>query len=196
VGQYVNAGTPLVSLQALDPIYLDFSVPQQRISMIRVGQHVSATTDAFPDESFDGEISVINPEVDSSTLNVKVRVELKNPEHRLLPGMYATVDISTGATQRYITLPQTVVAYNPYGSIVYLAEQHGVDEKGHPRLFAKQVFVNTGETRGDQVAVLKGVKDGDVVVTAGQVKLRNGSPITVNNDIQPSNDPHPLPQDE
>ena len=196
VGQYVNAGTPLVSLQALNPIYLDFSVPQQKISMIRVGQHVSATTDAYPDESFDGEISVINPEVDSSTLNVKVRVELKNPQHRLLPGMYATVDISTGTTQRYITLPQTVVAYNPYGNIVYLAEQQGADEKGHPKLFAKQVFVTTGETRGDQVAILKGVKEGDVVVTAGQVKLRNGSPITVNNDIQPSNEPHPLPLDE
>jgi len=196
VGQYLNAGTAVVSLQALDPIYLDFSVPQQSISMIRAGQKVSATTDAYPDELFSGEISVINPEVDSSTLNVKVRAELKNPRHRLLPGMYSTVDISSGKPQSYITLPQTAVTYNPYGNIVYLSEQQGVDDKGKPKLIAKQVFVTTGDTRGDQVAILKGVKEGDIVVTAGQVKLHNGSPITVNNDIQPSNEPSPEPKDE
>jgi membrane fusion protein, multidrug efflux system len=196
VGQYLNAGTPVVSLQALDPIYLDFSVPQQNISMIDAGQKVSAMTDAYPGELFAGEISVINPEVDSGTLNVKVRAELKNPRHRLLPGMYATVDISTGKPQRYITLPQTAVTYNPYGSIVYLTEQQGVDDKGKPKLIVKQVFVTTGDTRGDQVAVLKGIKAGDVVVTTGQVKLHNGSPITVNNDIQPTNEPNPQPKDE
>ncbi len=196
VGQYLNAGTPVVSLQALDPIYLDFSVPQQNISMIHAGQKVSASTDAYPGEQFDGKISVINPEVDTGTLNVKVRAELKNPQHRLLPGMYATVDISTGKPQRYITLPQTAVTYNPYGNIVFLAEQQGTDDKGKPKLIVKQVFVTTGDTRGDQVAVLKGVKEGDVVVTAGQVKLHNGSPVTINNDIQPSNEPNPQPKDE
>jgi membrane fusion protein (multidrug efflux system) len=196
VGQYLNAGTAVVSLQALDPIYLDFSVPQQSISMVHVGQQVSATTDAYPDEQFAGEVAVINPEVDTTTLNVKVRVELKNPRHRLLPGMYATVDILTGTLQRYITLPQTAISYNPYGNIVYLVERHGTDEKGKPKLIVKQVFVTTGDTRGDQVAVLHGVKEGDVVVTAGQVKLRNGSPIAVNNEIAPSNEPHPQPKDE
>ncbi len=109
VGQYLNAGTPVVSLQALDPIFLDFSVPQQNISMISHGQKVIATSDAYPAEQFTGRIVVINPEVDTTTLNVKVRAELKNPEHRLLPGMYATVGISTGKPQRYITLPQTAV---------------------------------------------------------------------------------------
>jgi len=196
VGQYVSAGTPLVSLQALDPIYLDFSVPQQSISRILVGQTVTATTDAYPDEKFSGKITVINPEVDPATLNVKVRVDVKNPQHRLLPGMYATVEISAGKPERYITLPQTAVTYNPYGTIVYLVQQQGVDDKGKPRLVARQVFVTTGETRGDQVAVLKGVKDGEVVVTAGQIKLRNGSPIAVNNAIQPSNEPYPQPPDE
>ncbi len=196
IGQYVNAGTPVVSLQELDPIYLDFSVPQQNISTIHVGQKVSASSDAFPDEPFSGQIAVINPEADPSTLNVKVRVELRNPKHRLLPGMYAAVDISTGKPQRYITLPQTAITYNPYGNIVYLAVHDGVDEKGKPKLIAKQVFVTTGDTRGDQVAVLKGIREGDVVVTAGQIKLHNGSPITINNEIVPSNEPHPAPQDE
>lgn len=196
VGQYVNAGTPMVSLQSLDPIYLDFSIPQQSISLIRPGQKVSAATDAYPQETFDGEIAVINPEVDPATLNVKVRVWLKNPRHLLLPGMYATVDISSGGPQRYITLPQTAITYNPYGSIAFLAEQHGVDEKGRPKLVAREVFVTTGETRGDQVAVLQGIKEGDVVVTAGQIKLRNGAPIAVNNDVVPTNEPQPAPKDE
>ncbi len=196
VGQYVNAGTPMVSLQSLDPIYLDFSIPQQSISLIRVGQKVSAETDAYPTEAFDGEIAVINPEVDPATLNVKVRVRLKNPRHLLLPGMYATVDIASGGPQRYITLPQTAITYNPYGSIAFLAEQHGVDEKGKPKLLAREVLVTTGDTRGDQVAVLKGIKEGDVVVTAGQIKLRNGAPVVVNNEVVPTNEANPAPQDE
>ncbi len=196
VGQYVNAGTPLVSLQELDPIYLDFSVPQQNLSLIRVGQKVSAETDAYPGEKFSGQISGINPEVDSVTLNVKVRAELPNPNRRLLPGMYATVDIFAGEQQRYLTLPQTAVTYNPYGTIAYLVEQQGANAQGKPKLIVKQVFVTTGATRGDQVAVLKGIQEGDMVVTAGQVKLHNGSPVTINNDIQPSDEPHPQPKDE
>lgn len=196
VGQYLSAGTPVVSLQELDSVYLDFSVPQQNISMIHVGQKISASTDSYPDEVFTGKIAVINPEVDGGTLNVKVRAELKNPGQKLLPGMYATVDISTGKPQRYITLPQTAVTYNPYGNIVYLVEQQGTDDKGKPKLVAKQVFVTTGDKRGDQVAVLKGIKEGDIVVTAGQVKLHNGSLITLNNDIQPSNEADPKPKDE
>jgi membrane fusion protein (multidrug efflux system) len=196
VGQYLSAGTPVVSLQALNPIFLDFSVPQQNISMISHGQKVTATSDAYPGEQFIGRILVVNPEADTATLNVKVRAELKNPRHRLLPGMYATVDIATGKPQRYITLPQTAVTYNPYGNIVFLAEQQGKDDKGKPKLTVKQVFVTTGETRGDQVAILKGVKEGDIVVSSGQVKLHNGSPIIINNDIQPSNEPNPQPKDE
>lgn len=196
VGQYLNAGTPVVSLQALDPVYLDFSVPQQNISMISAGQNISARTDSYPDEVFAGKIAVINPEVDSGTLNVKVRAELKNPEHKLLPGMYATVDIATGKTQRYITLPQTAITYNPYGNIVYLVEAQGTDDKGKPKFIAKQVFVTTGDKRGDQVAVLKGIKEGDTVVTTGQVKLHNGSLISVKNDIQPSNEADPKPKDD
>jgi membrane fusion protein (multidrug efflux system) len=196
VGQYLNAGTPVVSLQALNPIFLDFSVPQQNISMIHHGQKVTATSDAYPGEQFTGRIVVINPEVDTTTLNVKVRAELKNPQLRLLPGMYATVDISTGKPQRHITLPQTAVTYNPYGNIVFLTESQGTDDKGKPKLIVKQVFVTTGDTRGDQVAILKGIKEGDVVVTAGQVKLHNGSPVTINNEIQPSNEAHPEVKDE
>lgn len=195
-GQFVNAGTPMVSLQALNPIYLDFSVPQKNLGTIQTGQEVTATTDAYPDDKFSGKIAVINPEVDPSTLNVKVRAELENPHQRLLPGMYATVDITAGKPQRYITLPQTAVTYNPYGTIAYLVEKEGTDSQGKPKLVAKQVFVTTGDKRGDQVAVLKGIKEGDVVVTSGQVKLHNGSAVVINNDIQPSDEPNPQPKDE
>jgi membrane fusion protein (multidrug efflux system) len=196
LGQYLTAGEPVVTLQSLDPIYLDFSIPQKQIGEVHIGQKITARTDTFPGESFAGEIMVVNPQVDTATLNVKVRAKMRNPQHKLLPGMYATVEIVTGHPQRYLTLPQTAISYNPYGNIAYLVESQGEDAKGNPKLTAKQVIVSTGATRGDQVAVLDGIKEGDMVVTSGQIKLRNGSPVLINNTIQPGFDPHPNPQDK
>jgi len=201
VGQYVNAGTPVVTLQSLDPIYADFYLPQQSLSMVEVGQVIELATDAWPDQKFEGKIMVIDPKVDVNTRNVRVRALLKNPARKLLPGMYASVDIVAGEARNLITLPQTAVTYNPYGNIVYLVEDQGKDDKGadnkgKPKLVAKQVFVTTGDTRGDQIAVLSGVKPGDTVVTSGQIKLRNGSSVAINNSIQPGNDPAPKPRDE
>ncbi len=196
LGQYLSPGTAIISLQSLDPIYVDFFMPQKQLGEIKVGQQITAKTDTFPGETFTGKITVINPEVDTTTLNVRVRAKLENPHHKLLPGMYASVDIASGNPQRYITLPQTAVTYNPYGDIVYLVQAQGAGEKGKPALIAKQVFVTTGATRGDQVAVTKGIKEGDTVVTAGQIKLRNGSPVVVNNAIEPSFEPNPQPEDE
>ncbi len=189
VGQYLNAGTTVVTLQALDPIYVDFFLPQQALDEIRIGQAISARVDTYPDQRFSGKITAINPQVDAGSRNVQVRATLGNPDRKLLPGMYATIDIDVGAPQRHITLPQTAIAYNPYGSTVFLVEQQGAART------ARQVFVKTGPTRGDQVAVLSGVKPGDVVVTAGQMKLRNGSPVTINNSIQPASDAAPAPTD-
>lgn len=196
LGQYLNAGTAIVSLQALDPIYLDFSIPQKQLGEIEVGQKVTAKTDTYPGESFVGKIAVINPKVDTATLNVQVRAKLENHHHKLLPGMYAAVDIATGSPQRYITLPQTAISYNPYGDIAYLVETQGTDEKGKPKLIAKQMIVTTGAKRGDQIAVIKGIKEGDTVVTAGQIKLRNGTPLLINNAIEPSFEANPQPQDQ
>ena len=196
LGQYINAGTAVVTLQALDPIYVDFYLPQQSLGMIRVGQEVVLNTDAWPDDPLKGKVSVIDPKVDTNTRNVRVRALLHNPDKRLLPGMAANVAIDSGQARKLITLPQTAVTYNPYGNIVYLVEDQGKDAKGNPKLVAKQVFVTTGDTRGDQVAILGGLKAGETVVTAGQIKLRNGSPVVVNNSIQPSNDPAPKPKDE
>jgi membrane fusion protein, multidrug efflux system len=189
VGQYLNAGTTVVTLQALDPIYVDFFLPQQALDQIRIGQAVSAKVDTYPGQQFAGKIIAVNPLVDASSRNVQVRAALGNPDRKLLPGMYATTDIDVGAPQRHITLPQTAIAYNPYGSTVFLVEQQGAART------VRQTFVTTGATRGDQVAVLSGVKPGDVVVTTGQMKLHNGSSVTIDNSVQPTSDAVPAPTD-
>ena len=196
VGQYLAAGTNIVTLQALDPIYVDFTLPQQALAEIREGQLVTATVDTYPDQSFVGKITAINPVVDVATRNVQVRATVANPDHLLLPGMYAKVTIDVGSEERYVTLPQTAIIYNPYGNTVYLVQDKGKDAQGHPLLEAQQAFVTTGPTRGDQVAVLKGVDAGATVVTAGQMKLRNGSHVIVNNSVVPADNPNPHPQEE
>jgi membrane fusion protein (multidrug efflux system) len=191
VGQYLGPGTTIVTLQALDPIYLDFFVPQQQVDRMKVKQTVEVRIDAFPDRVFTGQISAINPKVDANNRNVQIRATLQNPDRKLLPGMYATVDIPTGAPQHLITLPQTAISYSPYGDTVYVVEQNGTEENGKPKLVARQTFVTTGATRGDQVAVLKGVKEGDMIVTAGQLKLHNGSIVLINNTVTPTADANP-----
>jgi membrane fusion protein (multidrug efflux system) len=203
LGQYLSAGTKVVTLQQLDPIFVDFSLPQQAVGQLQAGQKTLVSTDALPGKSFDGQVLALDPQVDADTRNVRVRALLKNPEHKLLPGMFANVRIEIGAPVRYLTLPQTAVAYNPYGATVYVVAKAGPPppaEGGKPpavpppppdALVAKQVFVTTGATRGDQVAILKGIDEGDEVVTSGQIKLRNGVQVTINNAVQPSNDPDP-----
>jgi membrane fusion protein (multidrug efflux system) len=194
VGQYLAPGTVIVTLQALDPIYVDFFVPQQTVAQLKIGQSVAVKIDAFKDSRFAGEISAINAKVDASSRNVQIRATLKNPEHKLLPGMYATVDISTGTSQQLVTLPQTAITYNPYGDTVYLVDNK-TDADGKPQQVARQSFVTVGPTRGDQVAVLKGISEGDMVVTAGQIKLHNGSVIMIDNSVTPTADAAPSPVD-
>jgi len=196
LGQYLAPGTVIVTLQALDPIFVDFYVPQQSVDQLRLGQPVVVKVDAFKGETFAGEISAINPKVDPGSRNVQIRATLRNADRKLLPGMYVTVDITTGAPQNYITLPQTAVTYNPYGDTVYsVVEGNDKGADGKPQLIARQTFITTGATRGDQVAVLKGVEDGDLIVTAGQIKLHNGSVVLIDNSITPTADAAPVPVD-
>ena len=194
VGEYINAGTVVVTLQVLDPIYLDFYLPQQELARIRTGQKVTAKVDTYPNDTFNGAITGIDPEVDPTNRNVAVRATLENPQHKMLPGMYATAEIVAGVKQRYITLPQTAITFNPYGNTVYVAGNTGTKET--PKLVAKQTFVTTGDTRGDQIAILGGIKAGDIIVTAGQLKLQNGTPLIINNSIQPENNPNPKPSEQ
>ena len=196
LGQYVAAGTKLVTLQALDPILVDFSVPQNQIGQVEPGQKVVLSSDALPGEHFEGSVSAIDSKVDPATRNVLVRASLPNPRHRLLPGMFANVEIRLAAAQRRLTLPQTAITFNPYGDTVFVIEDKGKGPDGKPLQVASQRFVTVGPTRGDQIAVLSGVKEGETVVTAGQLKLRNGTPVIVNNSVQPSNEAAPTPKDE
>ena len=196
VGQYLEAGTAISTLQALDTLFVDFFLPQQALESLKISQKVTLKTDAYPAQTFTGDITVINPKVDINTRNVQVRATLNNPDNKLLPGMYATVNIATGLAHRYITLPRTTITFNAFGSTVYRVDANGQDETGKPKLIAKQSFVTTGDTRGDQIAILTGVNEGETIVTTGQIKLRNGSPVIVDNSIQPSNDATPQPKDQ
>jgi membrane fusion protein (multidrug efflux system) len=191
LGQYLAAGTPIVTLQALDPIFVDFFVPQQSVDRVQLGQTVTVRVDAYKDQSFAGAIAAINPKVDANSRNVQVRATLKNADHKLIPGMYATVDLATGAPQSHVTLPQTAITYNPYGDTVYIVDSKAAGADGKQQMVARQTFVTTGGTRGDQVAILKGVSDGDMVVTSGQIKLHNGSPVLIDNSIMPTADAAP-----
>ena len=196
IGQYISAGTTVVTLQALDPIYADFFLPQQVLNQVQIGQAAAVKIDTYPNRDFTGTITAINPKVDPATRNVQVRATLNNPDRMLLPGMYATIDIAAGGKQRYVTLPQTAVTFNPYGETVYIVDDKGQDPKGGPQLIARQAFVTAGPTRGDQVAILSGIEEGQTVVTAGQMKLHNGSVLMIDNNIRPTADANPLPVDQ
>jgi membrane fusion protein (multidrug efflux system) len=193
VGQYISPGTAIVTLQALDKLYLDFTLPQQAVADIKVGQQIEAKVDAFPKDTFKGQIMAVNSKVDQTTRNVQVRATFDNSDRRLLPGMYASVSIEVGKPEPHVTLPQTAIIYNPYGNAVYLAVKAEGAQDG---LVAKQTFVKTGDTRGDQIAVLSGVDSGAMVVTSGQIKLRNGAKIKVDNSVVLTNDPNPKPVDQ
>lgn len=196
LGQFLAAGTVIATLQSLDPIFVDFLLPQQAVAQLSVGQSVKAKVDAFPGREFVGKITAINPKIETASRNIQVRATLPNDDQKLLPGMFATVELETGTARHLVTLPQTAVSYNPYGSLVYIVDDKNKDAGGKPQLVARQVFVTTGATRGDQVAILKGVADGDMVVTSGQVKLRNGVPLIIDNRIVPTNDAAPKPVDQ
>ncbi|HTX05718.1 MAG TPA: efflux RND transporter periplasmic adaptor subunit [Steroidobacteraceae bacterium] len=192
-GQYLNPGDPIVTLESVDPIYVDFHLPQDDLSRVAVGQTVHVTTDAFPGRSFDGKIASIDPLVDPSTRNFEAEAVIGNPEHELLPGMFVRTTVDAGAKVSYLTLPQTAVTYNPYGETVYLV-RNPAKPGGHPT--AELAFVTPGPTRGDQVAIIKGLKAGDVVVSSGQMKIKNGTPLIVNNSVLPLDYPNPTPQEQ
>ncbi len=204
LGQYLAAGTTIASLQELNPIDIDFYLPQSALRTIRPGMPVNVTVNAFGNTGFPGKIIAIDSAVSTTTRMIQVRASLTNPHDELRPGMFARVAINIGALRDFVTLPQTAIAYNPYGDTVFLAvadkgnaadpAKTGAKTKGAKTknaLHAKQVFVTLGQTRGDQVAITKGVAAGDQVIVAGQVKLKNGTPVTINNKILPQNSPNP-----
>ena len=194
VGQFIAAGTAIVTLQQLDPMFVDFWLPQQALGQIGNGQTVQVTADAWPGRTFAGKISSLNAKVDSSSRMLQVRASVPNSDGALLPGMYVGVSIVTGQPESLVTIPAAAVAFNPYGSLVYVIHDEK-DAKGADQHVAKQQFVTTGAARGDQVSILKGIGAGDMVVTAGQLKLHNGSVVKIDNAVRPADNPAPVPQD-
>lgn len=177
LGQYLDAGTTIVSLQALDPIFADFHVPQQYFGQLKAGLPVEVRVNTYPGEVFPGTVSAVNPKVEAGNRNVRVRATLQNPDGRLVPGMFVNISLTMGAAEQVVTLPQTAIVANPYGSTVFVVEQAA---DGGPAI-ARETFVKTGATRGDLVAVVSGLKEGETVVIAGQIKLRNGTPVAIDN---------------
>jgi membrane fusion protein (multidrug efflux system) len=191
-GQYLNVGDTVTTLQALDPIYVDFFLPQQTLSRLKVGDPLTVISDAYPGKQFIGKISTVQPKIEVDTRNVEVEGLISNPDRKLTPGMFVNVEIETGEPTTYLTLPQTAISFNPYGDLVYRVEDSGKkDDKNQPILIVKQVFVTIGDTRGDQIAILSGLKPGDIVVTSGQLKLKNGSRVVVNNSVKFSDEAAP-----
>lgn len=205
IGQYVNAGVDLVTLQQLDPIHIDLLMPQQQLASIKAGVDVALTSDVYPGEQFTGKITGIDPKVDPDTRNFRVQATIGNKDRKLMPGMFASVEITVGEPHSYVTLPQTALTYNAYGETLFVVvpakpaegqSEAPKEEDGSPRLEAIQKFVTVGETRGDQVAILKGIKEGEIVVNAGQLKLKNGSHVVINNDVTMPNEAAPQVTDE
>ncbi len=191
VGQYLSPGTVIVTLQDLSEMNVDFLVPQDQIGQLSVGQAVNATVTSQGDKKFPGKITVITPKIDTNTRNVTVRATIDNPDKLLVPGMFVKVAVDVGQPKKLLTLPVTAITYNSYGATVFVVQNGDNNAKT-----AKQVFVTPGQTRGDQVAVLKGIDDGQEIVTSGQLKLKSGGAINIDNSVQPPNSPDPTPQEK
>lgn len=194
-GQYVGVGTPIVSLQALDELYIDFSLPQRELARLAGGQAIRVTTDAYPDQVWGGAIQTIEASVDASTRNVRVRGLVTNPERRLRPGMFVDVDVQLPDVREVVTIPSTAVIYAPYGDSTFILDDPPAGEGAADTKLARQVFIRTGERRGDLVEITEGVSEGELVVTSGGFKLRNGASVVVNNELAPDAQIDPDPED-
>jgi membrane fusion protein (multidrug efflux system) len=221
LGQYVEAGTPIVSLQSLDPIFLNFMLPEQRLDDVAVGRPVEARVDALPGKVFMGKVNAVEPQVDRATRNFMVQASFENTDHHLRPGMFAKVQLEYGEPRPVLTVPQTAISFNPYGNSVYVIHEveHQPDMQGgqavssdaqaledgkppasgqgthaaQPQLTVTQRFVRTGDRRGDLVAIVEGLDPGERVATSGLLKLRNDAVVNINNEVVPTAEIAPTP---
>jgi membrane fusion protein (multidrug efflux system) len=192
-GQYLAGGDPIVPLQSVNPIYVNIGVPQQAIADVRSGRDVQITAESLADTVFHGRVTAVDSVVDETTRNIQVQATLANPDGTLRPGMFVQAAIGIGAEQTVIALPGSAISYAPYGDSVFVVSDMK-DDKGHNYRGVRQQFVKLGPSRGDQIAVLSGLKPGDEVVTSGVFKLRNGAPVLVNNMVTPGNNPAARPE--
>jgi membrane fusion protein (multidrug efflux system) len=195
VGQSIDARTPIVQLTALDPVYVDFALPQQELPKLGTGFEIQVRTDALPDREFKGKLTAINSMVDAVTRNVGVQATFENPDHALKPGMFVKVDVLLPDKSKTLVIPGSAVSYAPYGNSVFVIDKKKDPKTGKESQDLRQAFVRIGESRGDFVSITEGLKAGDVVVSTGVFKLRNGMPVTINNDLAPKPQLNPTPAD-
>lgn len=204
LGEYLPPGGPIVTLQSLDPVDVDFDLPDQRVGQVEPGFPISVITEAFPDRSFKGEVLAIEPRVDPATRNFKVRARVPNPDLMLRPGQFGKVRLDLPVSQNVVVIPRTAIDYSAYGNAVYVVQKKKQDPNAKPAepapgtppptdLEVTQRFVKTGPVRGDFIAILDGLKEGEEIATSGLLKLRNGQPVIVNNDIQSKPVAEPTP---
>jgi membrane fusion protein (multidrug efflux system) len=194
VGQYLTGGDPVVPLQSLNPIYVNFGIPQQDAGQVRLGRLVRITAENATDTASTGRVTALDSVVDETTRNVRVQATLPNPDGKLRPGMFVQAHVIIGASTKVIALPASAINYAPYGDSVFVVSDLK-DANGQSYRGVRQQVVKLGGARGDQIAVLSGVNPGEEVVTSGVFKLRNGAPIRVNNKVQPGNKRAPKPED-
>jgi membrane fusion protein (multidrug efflux system) len=195
LGQYLAAGQAIVSLQSLNPIYVNFGVPQQTTPQLKVGRTLGITSDDLPGAHFNGQVTALDSVVDQTTRNIQVQATMTNPGGKLRPGMFVQVEVSLGAAREVISLPATAINYAPYGDSVFVVAEMQDPKTGKSYKGVRQQFVKVEGSRGDQVAVVSGINPGEEIVTSGVFKLRNGASVEVNNQVIPSNNPKPKPED-
>ena len=185
LGQALNEGDAIVSLQSFDPIFVNFSLPQQQLAKVRPGLTVRMTTDALPGRSIEGKITAINPAVDAATRNIEIQATAENPEEQLRPGMFVSVNVVLPTLEKVLPIPATAVLYAPYGDSVFVVEEKKNEKNNQPSMIVRQQFIRLGEKRGDFIAVASGLKEGETIASTGVFKLRNGQSVVVNNALAP-----------
>jgi membrane fusion protein (multidrug efflux system) len=196
LGEILQEGDDIVSLQSLDPIFVNFLLPQQQLGRIGIGLPVRVATDALPGETIEGRITAINPQVDAATRNIRIQATADNPGERLRPGMFATVAVVLPERSEVLTIPATAVLYAPYSDSVFVVEEKKDGKTGETSLVVRQQLVRLGEKQGDFVAVTSGLKAGETVVSTGVFKLRNGQSVVVDNTLEPEFKLQPTPENE
>ncbi len=195
LGQVINEGQSIVSLQSLDPIFIDFALPQQQLALVQPGLRVRVTTDALPGQVVEGKITAINPQVDTATRNIRVQATVANPHEQLRPGMFVSVGVVLPAQPAVLVIPATAVLYAPYSDSVFVVEERSDEKTGASVRVLRQQFAQLGEKRGDFIAVVSGLQAGDTVVSTGVFKLRNGQTVVVDNALAPEFKLHPKPEE-
>jgi membrane fusion protein, multidrug efflux system len=195
LGQFLNEGQSIVSLQALDPIFVDFALPQQQLPLVQPGLRVRVTGDALSGQVVEGRITAINPQVDSATRNIRVQATVANPQEHLRPGMFVNVGVVLPAQQAVLAIPATAVLYAPYSDSVFVVEERPAEKTAAPAKVVRQQFAQLGEKRGDFITVVSGLQAGDTVVSTGVFKLRNGQTVLVDNTLAPQFKLNPKPEE-